>query len=64
VLASDPERRGACELPVRSSCAGPRSFSTEWVVWVIVSGDGHLLGLAGQVPVFASVELLAQLDRR
>jgi uncharacterized protein len=30
---------------------------------LIVSGDGHLLGLAGQVPVFAPVEFFAQLDR-
>lgn len=31
---------------------------------LIVSGDGHLLGLAGQVPVFAPVDFLAQLDPR
>jgi putative PIN family toxin of toxin-antitoxin system len=30
----------------------------------IVSGDGHLLGLAGQVPVFAPADFLTQLDRR
>jgi putative PIN family toxin of toxin-antitoxin system len=31
---------------------------------IIVSGDGHLLGLAAQLPVFAPVDFLAQLDRQ
>lgn len=31
---------------------------------VIVSGDGHLLGLAGQLPVFSPAEFLAELDSR
>lgn len=31
---------------------------------VIVSGDRHLLGLAGQVPVLSPAEFLAQLEPR
>jgi predicted nucleic acid-binding protein len=31
---------------------------------LIVSGDGHLLGLAGEVPVVAPVDFLAQVARR
>ena len=31
---------------------------------VIVSGDGHLLGLAGRLPVFSPAEFLAELERR
>jgi uncharacterized protein len=31
---------------------------------VIVSGDGHLLGLAGRLPVFSPAGFLAELERR
>lgn len=31
---------------------------------IIVSGDGHLLGLAGRLPVFSPAEFLAELERR
>jgi putative PIN family toxin of toxin-antitoxin system len=31
---------------------------------IIVSGDHHLLGLAGQVPVLSPADFLAELDRR
>ena len=31
---------------------------------VIVSGDGHLLELAGQLPIFSPAEFLAELERR
>ena len=31
---------------------------------VIVSGDGHLLELAGQLPVFSPAAFLAELERR
>ncbi len=31
---------------------------------VIVSGDGHLLGLAEQLPVFSPKEILSELSRR
>lgn len=31
---------------------------------MIVSGDHHLLGLAGQLPVMSPAEFLAELDRR
>jgi len=30
---------------------------------VIVSGDRHLLGLAGPLPVFSPPELLTELER-
>jgi predicted nucleic acid-binding protein len=30
---------------------------------VIISGDGHLLGLAGKLPVYSPPEFLAELDR-
>jgi uncharacterized protein len=31
---------------------------------MIVTGDKHLLGLAGQLPVFSPADFLAELDRR
>jgi putative PIN family toxin of toxin-antitoxin system len=36
----------------------------ESVQAMIVSGDRHLLGLAGQVPVLSPADFLAELDRR
>jgi putative PIN family toxin of toxin-antitoxin system len=31
---------------------------------VVVSGDGHLLGLADRAPIFSPAEFLTELDRR